>query len=69
VALGVYEDILGLQVAVGDALRLVEILENEHDLGGVEARGGLVEAARAAEVAEDLAAGAVVELRSLAVIH
>jgi hypothetical protein len=62
VALGINEDVLGLQVPVRDALLLVEEFQDEDDLGGVEARGGLIEAPRAAEVAEDLAAGAVIEL-------
>jgi hypothetical protein len=61
VALGVDEDVLGLQVAVGDALALVQELEYQHNLGGVELRCGFVEAARPAQVAEYLAARAVVK--------
>lgn len=34
---GVEEDILGLEVAVGDALSLVQELEDQDDLGEVEA--------------------------------
>jgi hypothetical protein len=62
VPLGINEDVLGLQVPIGDALALVQELEDQHNLGGVELRRGLVEASRSAQVAEDLAAGAVVEL-------
>lgn len=65
VALGVDEDVFRLQVAVCDALALVQELENQDNLGGVELGRRLVEAARAAEVAEDLAAGAVIELAAV----
>ena len=58
---GVNEYVLGLQIAVRNALPLVQELQYQDDLGGVELRRGLVEAARPAQVAEDLAAGAVVE--------
>jgi hypothetical protein len=63
VALGVDENVLRLQVAIRDAQLLVKVFEDENDFGSVEAGGGFVEASRAAEVAEDFAAGAVVELR------
>ena len=62
VALLVEQEVLGLEVAVGNAvLKLVQVLEHEDDLGGVEAGHGLVEAAVLAQVAEELAAGHVVE--------
>jgi hypothetical protein len=61
-ALCVDEDVLRLQVPVGDALALVQELEDQHDFGGVELRRRFVETARPAQVAEDFAAGAVVEL-------
>jgi hypothetical protein len=62
VALGVEQQVLGLQVPVGDAaLLLVQVLEDQHDLGGVEAGRVLVEAAELAHVGEELAAGHVVE--------
>jgi len=61
VAVGVDEDVLGLEVAVGNALVLVQEFENQDNLGGVELGRGLVEAAGAAQVAEDLAARTVVE--------
>jgi hypothetical protein len=67
VSLGVDEDVLGLQVSICDAFRLVQELEYEHNLGGVELRCGLVEASRASQVAEDLTARAVVELRLSAI--
>lgn len=38
-ALGVYEDVFGLEVAVGDALLFVEEFEDEDDFGGVELGG------------------------------
>jgi hypothetical protein len=69
VALGVDENVLRLQVAIGDALRLVKVFEDEDDFGGIEAGGGFVEAPLAAEVAEDFAAGAIVELRWSGVGH
>lgn len=69
VPLGVNEYVLGLEVAVGDALALVQKLQDQDNLGGVELRGGLVEAACAAEIAEDFAAGAVVELCMLPAGH
>ena len=56
------EQVLGLEVSVGDAaLLLVQVLQHEDDLGGVEAGDGLVEAPKLAEVGEELAAGDVVE--------
>lgn len=62
VAVLVEEQVLGLQVAIGDAiLLLVQELEHEDDLGSVEAGHVLVEAAQLAEVGEELAAGNVVE--------
>lgn len=64
----VEEDVLGLQVTVGDALRFVQELEDQHDLGGVEARGRFGEAPRAPQVREDLAAGTVVEEHVEAVV-
>jgi hypothetical protein len=62
VPLGVYQNVLGLQVPVCDALLLVQKFEYQDNLGGVELGRGLVEASRSSEVAEDLAARAVVEL-------
>jgi hypothetical protein len=61
-AFGVYEYVLGLQVPVRDAFSLVEKLEYQDNLSSVKLRGGLIEAARSSQVAEDLAARAVVEL-------
>jgi hypothetical protein len=63
-ALGVDQDVLGLQVPVGDALCLVQELEDEDDFGGIELRGGLIESSRSPQVAEDLATGTVVKLRT-----
>jgi hypothetical protein len=62
VALGIYEYVLGLEIAVCDTHLLVEELEDEDYFCGVEFGGCFVEAAGAAEVGEDFAAGAVVEL-------
>ena len=56
------QDVLRLQVPVCDALSLVQKLQYQDNLGGVELGRGFVEATRSAKVAEDLAAGAVVEL-------
>jgi len=61
VTLGVYENVLGFKVSVCDTFSFVEELEYEDDFGGVELGGGFVEAPRSAQVAKDLAAGAVVE--------
>lgn len=58
----VQEKVLGFQIPICDAtLLLVQILEHQHNLSGVESRRVLVEAPEFAEVAEDLAAGDVVE--------
>jgi len=62
VAFGVYEDVLGLQVSVRDTFPLVQELQYEDNLGGIELRCGLIEAACSAQVAEDLTARAVVKL-------
>lgn len=59
VTLTVQQDVLGLQVAVHDFFG-VEVLDGAHDLGGVEEADGIAEAAAAAQVAEELAAGHVV---------
>lgn len=61
-AILIQQQVLGLEITVGDAtLLLVEELEDEDDLGGVEAGDGLVEAAQLSEVGEELAAGDVIE--------
>lgn len=62
VALAVQQQVLGLEVAVGHAvLGLVQVLEHQDDLGGVEAGHVLVEASVLAQVRKELAAGHVVE--------
>jgi hypothetical protein len=62
VAFGVEQKVLGLHVAVGDAaLLLVQVFQDQDDLGGIEARCVLVEAAHLAQVSEELAAGYIVE--------
>lgn len=62
VAVLIQEEVLRLEVAVGDAaLLLVEVLQHEDDLGGVEAGDGFVEAAQLAQVRKQLAARDVVE--------
>lgn len=58
-ALGVEQDVLGLQVAVDDLFG-VEVLDGTDDLRGVEETGGVTEAASAAEVTEQLSPGNVV---------
>lgn len=58
----VEEDILRLEVAVGDALALVQEFEYQDDLSEVEARDVFGKAALASQVAEDFAAGAVIQL-------
>ena len=61
-AFGIEEEILGLEVAVGDAgLGLVKELKHKDDLSGVEAGGGFVEAAELAQISKELAAGNVIE--------
>jgi len=45
VASRVEQDVLGFEVAVGDALALVQELEGQHDLGDVELGDVLGEAA------------------------
>lgn len=62
VPVGVQEDVFRFQVPVGDVDGVVQVGEDEGDFGGVELDGGKGEAAGAAEVGEDLAAGAVFEL-------
>jgi hypothetical protein len=62
VSLSVDQNVLGLQIPICDTLPLVQELQYQDDLGSVELGSGLVEASRSSEVAEDLAAGAVVEL-------
>ena len=57
---GVEEDVLGLQVPVGHVDVVVQVREDQCDLGGVEAYGVQGEASRASEVGEDFAAGGVV---------
>jgi len=62
VPLGVDQNVLGLQIPVCNTLSLMQKLQYQDDLGGVELGRGLVEASRSSEVAEDLAAGTVIEL-------
>ena len=57
---GVEEDVLGLQVPIGHVDVVVEIREDQRDLGGVEAYGVQGETTGASEVGEDFAAGGVV---------
>lgn len=58
----VEKEVLGLEVPVRHAaLLLVEILENEHNLGSVETCGRLLESPQLAQVAEELAAWDVVQ--------
>ena len=59
----VQQDVLGLQIAVDDALHIMQILDGEGYLGGIESGGVFVEASRTSQVAKDLPAGAVVQLR------
>uniref|UniRef100_A0A182Q467 Uncharacterized protein n=1 Tax=Anopheles farauti TaxID=69004 RepID=A0A182Q467_9DIPT len=60
VALRVDQQILRLQIAV-DQIEIVQVLEREHDLGGVEARVRLGEPADLAQVREHLAARHVLQ--------
>lgn len=59
---GVQQEVLWLQVAVDDAEGVVQKGEDEHDLGGVEARRGEGEVVGASQVREDLAAWGVLQL-------
>lgn len=65
------QDVLRLQIAVCHALLLVQELQYQGNLGGVELRGGLVEASRPAQIRKDLAAGAVLQqhIQSLGVLE
>ena len=60
VAVGVVEDVLGLEIPVDD-VEMMQVLEGEHDLRGVEARGLLAVAAGATQMGEHLAAAHVLE--------
>ena len=59
-ALGVYQDVFGFEIAVGGPFYFVEKFEDEDDFGSVEDRGSFIEAARAPKVGEDFAARAVI---------
>ena len=62
VALAVEEQVLGLHVPVGyPPLLLVQVLQDQDNLGGVEAGHVLAEPAELAQVGEELATGHVVE--------
>lgn len=56
------EQVLGLQISIGDALMFVQKLENQHNLGSVESRSVLLETLGLAQVGKDFAARAVVKL-------
>lgn len=58
----VEEDILRFEIAVGDALALVQEFEYQDDLSEIEARDMFGKAALAPQVGEDFAAGAVIQL-------
>uniref|UniRef100_A0A182INX3 Uncharacterized protein n=1 Tax=Anopheles atroparvus TaxID=41427 RepID=A0A182INX3_ANOAO len=60
VALGVDQQVFRLEIAI-DQVEIVEILERQHDLGGVEARVRLREAADLPQVREHLTAGDVLQ--------
>lgn len=60
VTLRVDQEVLRLQVPV-DQIQVVEVLESEHDLSGIETRMGLGEAADLAQVREHLATGHVLQ--------
>ena len=60
VAVGVVEDVLGLEIPVDD-VEMMQVLEGEHDLRGVEARGLLAVASGATQMCEHLAAAHVLE--------
>lgn len=62
-ALGVYENVFRLQVSVSNSFLLMQEFQNQHNLGGVELRGWLVEATCSAQIAENFTAGAVIKLR------
>jgi hypothetical protein len=51
----VQQDVLGLEVPVGDAQR-VQVREGQDQLGGVEPSEGLVECALAVQLEEEVAA-------------
>jgi hypothetical protein len=61
-AFGVYEDVLWFQVPICDTFFLMQKFKDEYYLGGVELRGGFVEATCAPEITEDFAPWTVVEL-------
>lgn len=61
-ALGVYENILGLHIPICNALDVVQELQNQDNLRGVEAGGIEVEPSCTSEIPEDLSSRTVVEL-------
>ena len=63
--LRINQNILRLQIPIRNPFLLMQKLEYQYNLRGIELRRWFVEAAGAAEVAEDFAAGAVVELRTI----
>lgn len=56
VAIGVEQDVLRFEIAVGDALNVVQVFKDQRDFGDVEAGGGFVEPACTAEEGKDFAA-------------
>lgn len=61
-AVGVEEEVFWLHVPVGyPPLMLVQVLQNQDNLGCVKAGCVLVKAAELAQVGEELAAGDIVE--------
>lgn len=59
---GVNQDILWFHIAVGDALMVVEVLQNQDDLGRVKACGRLIKATSSAQVGEQFSTRTVVKL-------
>lgn len=61
-AISVDQDVLGLEIAVGDALLFMKELEDQTYFGSIKACGFFVECFRIAQICKYLAAGTVVEL-------
>jgi hypothetical protein len=56
----VNEYVFWLQISVRNPFSLMQVLQDDNDLGGVELRGGFIEPSCSSKIAENLAARAVV---------
>lgn len=61
VTLRIDEDVLRLEISVCDALPLVQKLQHQHNLRGIELGRGFVEASGATQIGKDLASRTVIQ--------